>query len=39
MAAPTRWAAFLAALAIILLLLFSTPLAADLVVGNSCFLN
>ena len=39
MAAPTRWAAFLAALAIIPLLLFSTPLTADLVVGKSCFLN
>ena len=37
MAAPARWAAFLAALAIIPLLLLSTPLTADLVVENSCF--
>jgi len=39
MAAPTRWAAFLGAPAIIPLLLFSTPLTVDLVVENSCFLD
>jgi hypothetical protein len=39
MATPTRRAAFLAALAIIPLLFFSTPLTADLMVGNSCFLD
>ena len=39
MAATTRSAANIAALAIIPLLLFSTPLAADLVAANSCFLD
>jgi len=39
MAATKRWAAYVAALAIIPLLLFLTPLAADLAVGNSCFLD
>ena len=39
MAATKRCAADIAALAIIPSLLFSTPLAADLVVGNSCFVD
>jgi hypothetical protein len=39
MAATTRRAAYIAALAIVPLLPFSTPLAADLVVRNSCFLD
>jgi hypothetical protein len=39
MAATTRSAANIAALAIIPLLLFSTLPAADFVVGNSCFLD
>ena len=39
MAVTTRCAAYIAALAIIPLLFFSTPLTADLVVGNSCFLD
>jgi hypothetical protein len=37
MAATTRCPATIAVLAIIPVLLFSAPLAADLVAGNSCF--
>jgi hypothetical protein len=39
MAATTRCAAYIAALAVIPVLLCPTPLVADLVVGNSCFLD
>jgi hypothetical protein len=39
MAANTRCAAYIAALAIIPLLLFSIPRTAHLGVGNSCFLD